>query len=91
MDWISSYVRGGRRYQPPRGNAIHPNLRKEKKEVAGPYFQLLSGGASIGSYFAQRTGTISSSACWWCGSGKRKSRHHLFVQCRACAPQVQEL
>ena len=34
---------------------------------------------------------MGSSACWWSGSGKRRSRHNLFVQCRAWAPQVQEL
>ena len=54
--------------------------------MASHYFQFLSSHASIGSYLAERTHTISSSACW-CGSGKQQSGHHLFVQCRAWTPR----
>ena len=29
--------------------------------------------------------------CWWCGSGEQRSRHHLFVKCRAREIQIREL
>ena len=32
-----------------------------------------------------------SSDCRWCGNGKRESRHHLSIECRAWAPQIQRL
>ena len=33
---------------------------------------------------------IDTDGCWWCGSGERQSRHHLFTRCRAWAPIGQE-
>ena len=84
-DWISSHAGGSRRYWPPKGSGIRPSLQKERKEVTGRYFQLLSGHELIGSYL-ERTRTISSSAFWWRGSGRQQSRHHLFVQFRARPP-----
>ena len=68
-DWVSSHVRSSRRYRPPRGRGVRPDLR-EKKGGGCRFFQLLSGHAPIGSYLAERTHTISSSTCL-CGSGKR--------------------
>ena len=32
------------------------------------FFQLLSGHAAIGPYVKEKTGTIQSDECWWCGS-----------------------
>ena len=42
---------------------------------------------------AEKTKTIQSDKCWWCSSGKRQSRHHLFVNCWgwAWAFQIKEL
>ena len=45
----------------------------------------------LGTYLTRKTKTIQSSQCWWCGSGERKSRHHLPVRCRAWSTQVKEL
>lgn len=83
-----SYVGGSQRYRPPKGSGIRPSLRKERKEGAGRYFQLLSGHAPIGSYLAERTRTVSSGTCRRCGSSKR---YCWLVQCRAWPPQVREL
>ena len=61
-------------------------LRKVRKPLAGRYYQLLSGQATIGSFLHERmTGPLrrESSEYRWCGSGKRESRHHLFVECQA--------
>ena len=32
-----------------------------------------------------------SDECQWCKCGKRESRHHLFVECKAWAPQIRRL
>ena len=32
-----------------------------------------------------------SDECWWCNCGKRQTRHHLFTECRAWAPQIRRL
>ena len=64
-----------------------------RKSLASRY-QLLSGHAAIGSFLHERmTGPLrrESSDFKWCGSGKRESRHHLFIECRAWAPQIQRL
>ena len=70
---------------------MRPALTKERKEVASRYYQLLSGHASIGSYLAEKTHTVQSSECWWCGSGERQSRYHLFFQCRRWAPESKKM
>ena len=54
---------------------------KGGKGVSSGFFQLLSEHASVGSYLDERTGTIQSNKCWWCGSGGRQSRHHLSMRC----------
>ena len=38
-----------------------------------------------------RTHKLPSDRCWWCGRDERQSRHHLFVNCEAWKPQIQEL
>ena len=62
--------------------------------MAGRYYQLLSGHATIRSSLHERiTGALclESSECRWCGSCKRESRHHLFTECQAWAPQFRRL
>ena len=90
-DWIRDHIRAERRYKPPPDGKMRKNLRRERKEAAARYFQLLSGHAAIGSFLAERTGSVPSSECWWCGSGKRQSRHHLFIECRQWTPEIKKL
>jgi ribonuclease HI len=94
-DWIRDRVRPERRYRPPSGPGLPRKLlRKTRKSVAGRYYQLLSGHAAIGTFLHERmTGPLrrASSVCGWCSSGKKQSRRHLFVECRAWAPQIQRL
>ena len=33
---------------------------------------------------------LESDECWWCNCGRTLSRFHLFVECRAWAPQIRE-
>ena len=89
--WTTSHVRSSRRYQPPRDSNICLKLRKERKELAGCSYQLLTGHASIDVYLAGMVHTIRSSERWWCGSGEQQPRHHFFVNCRAWAIQIKGL
>ena len=69
-------------------------LRRVGKSLASRYYQLLSGHAAIGSFLHERvTGPLSreSSKCRWCSCGRRESRHHLLVECKAWAPQIRRL
>ena len=50
--------------------------------------------SEIGSFLHDRmTGPqrLYSDEYWWCNCGRRQSRHHLFMECRAWAPQIREL
>ena len=72
-EWIGRHVKAERRYRPPRGGKIRKDFLKEGKGVASRFFQL-SGHAAIGIYLVERTKTIQSDKCWWCGSGERPPR-----------------
>ena len=78
---MSSRVGSERRYRPPPGRGPRrQQLCRTRKEVTGRYYQLLSGHVATGSYFRGKIQT-DSDKCWWCGSGERQSRHHLFARC----------
>src|SRR6266705_6546840 len=34
---------------------------------------------------------LESDKCWWCNCGKRQTRHYLFTECKAWAPQIRKL
>ena len=65
--------------------------RRTPKHIAGRYYQLLSGHAAIGPYLKDKIRKIDDDRCWWCGGGKKQTRHHLFTECRAWAPQIRKL
>ena len=65
-------------------------LRGVRKELAGRYYQLLSGHAAMASHL-KRMGQAASDSCWWCGSGERQTRLHLFSRCRRWTPEIREL
>ena len=93
--WVADHVRPERRYHPPSGSGLRRRLlRQVRKSTAQRYYQLLSGHAAIGSFLHDRmTGpqTLEPDECWWCNCGKRQTRHHLFTECRAWAPQIRRL
>ena len=50
--------------------------------------------SNIGSFLHDRmTGPqrLDTDKCWWCSCGKRQTRHHLFTECWAWAPQIRRL
>ena len=93
--WIREHVRPERRYVPPGGPGFRRRtMRRVRKSTAQRYYQLLSGHAATGSFLHSRmTGPqrLETDECWWCSSGRRQTRHHLFTECRAWRPQIRAL
>ena len=66
---------------------MRKDLGKARKELAGRLYQLLSGHAATAEHL-KRVGQADSEACFWCGSGEKQTRYHLFVKCRRCRKRV---
>ena len=47
----------------PKGTNLLPELRKERKGLAGRFYQPLSGHAAAEAYLADRIHKIQSSVC----------------------------
>ena len=52
--WASGHVKSSQRCRPPKGASLCPELRKERKGLAGRFYQLLSRHAATGAYLADR-------------------------------------
>ena len=89
-EWIRSHSGRHRRYRPPRGGKMRKDLNRAPKELAGRFYQLLSGHAATAEHLV-RVGQARSEACFWCGSGERQTRYHLFVKCKRWTPEIKEL
>ena len=75
--WISEHVGAQHRYRPPPGRGLRrQHLRSVRKELAGRFYQFLSGHATIGSYLRDKIHRIDSDRCWW---GRRR-RVALLVE-----------
>ena len=79
-----------RRYRPPKGGKMRKDLNRTRKELASCFYQLLSGHATTAEHL-KRVSQAESDTCFWCGSGERQSRHHLFVKCRRWTPEIKRL
>ena len=88
--WIREHVKRGHRYRPPPGGRMRKELRGVRKERASRFYQLLSGHAATAPHL-KRIGLINTEDCWWCGSGDRQTRLHLFSRCRRWTPEIREL
>ena len=64
---------------PPGGGPRRRQLGGTRKELAGRFYQLLSGHASIGFFF-HRIGTVYDDTCWLCDTGQRQTRFHLVAR-----------
>ena len=89
-EWIQTHCGRRRRYHPPRGGKMRKELGKTPKELAGRFYQLMSGHAATAEHLV-RVGQADSDTCFWCGSGERQTRYHLFVKCRRWIPEIKEL
>ena len=69
---------------------MRKGLRGVRKERAGRFYQLLSGHAATGPHF-KRIGLTDTESSWWCGSGEKQTRLHLFSRCRRWGTEIGEL
>ena len=88
--WIRDHCGRHRRYRPPKGGKMRKELGKCTKELAGRFYQLMSGHAAVAEHLV-RVGQADSDACFWCGSGERQTRHHLFIKCKRWMPEIRKL
>ena len=73
--WIRDRVGGRPCTDLPPGGRLRRVLAGVRKELAGRFYQLLSGHAATAEHLV-RVGQASSDRCWWCGSGEKQTRHH---------------
>ena len=88
--WIRDHCGRRRRYRPPKGGKMRKELGRCPKELAGRFYQLMSGHAAVAEHLV-RVGQADSDTCFWCGSGERQTRHHLFIRCKRWMPEIREL
>ena len=88
--WIRDHVERRHRYRPSPGGKMRGELGRVRKELAGHFYQLLSGHAATAPHL-RRFGQPPSDECWWCRSGERQTRYHLFVRCRRWTPEIRRL
>ena len=87
--WIQGNVRAERRYRPPPGRGLRrKHLQHKRKELAGRFYQFLSGHALVGAHL-HRIGTIDDDKCWWCNTGEKQTRFHLVARCLAWEVHVE--
>ena len=89
-EWIRDRVKSKHRYCPPPNGKMRKELGRVPKELAGRYYQLLSGHAATAQHLV-RVGQAQNECCWWCGSGEKQSRHHLFIRCQRWMPEIKRL
>ena len=65
-------------------------LNRIRKGVASRSYQLLSGHAAVAEHL-RRVNQAHSDLCFWCGSGERQTRYHLFVKCKRCGTEIRKL
>jgi len=89
--WIAEHSSKRSQYKPPTRKGMRKPLKNIRKGLAARYYQLLTGHAITAVYLHDKIKTIDSDQCWWCESGKRQSRHHLFTECERWLPQIKTL
>jgi len=78
-------------YLPPRKPGLRGHLQRERKAVAARFYQLLTGHALVAPFMNDKLKKIDSDQCWWCESGRRQTREHLFKECSAWKTQINNL
>jgi hypothetical protein len=89
--WIQEKVKGGKAYIPRRREGMRKIVKVEKKGVAVRYFQLMTGHAGIAPYLKNKLKKRDSEECWWCRTGRRQMREHLFKECEKWKEEIKEL
>ena len=72
--WIAERTKRRRSYIPPK-------KKQGSAAIAARYYQLLTGHALIAPFLKEKLKKTDSDQCWWCETGKRQTRDHLFKEC----------
>ncbi|KAI5784166.1 hypothetical protein FPQ18DRAFT_418351 [Pyronema domesticum] len=91
MEWVMTRTNKSKAYIPREKTGIRKQLRHEKKEVASWFYQLLTGHAVISPYLKEKLKKSDSDICWWCESGRRQTRNHLFKECAKWRAEIKNL
>jgi hypothetical protein len=82
QEWIQKQLSGSWSCKPKKKWGIRKPLQKILKRCAAVFLQLASGHALIGTHL-MRIKKKEADTCWWCDSGRKQIRGHLFGGCRA--------
>ena len=89
--WIQARVKRKHQYRPPTGGKMRSELQAVRKECTVRFYQLLSGHAATAPHLESIGQVRSGGGCWWCKSGQRQSRFHLFFRCRRWRAEINEM
>ena len=67
-----------------RGEAI-------SRSTVSSYYQLLTGHALTAPFLKDKLKKTDSDQCWWCETGKRQTRDHLFKECERWKTEINVL
>jgi hypothetical protein len=81
-EWIQERLKRSCSYTPKKKWGIPAALKKIPKRKVAVFLQMASGYGLIGIHLVGIK-KEESDACWWCDSGRKQSRGHLFGGCRA--------
>lgn len=89
--WITTRTAKSKAYIPRDKTGIRKNLRNERKGIASRYYQLLTGHAVVAPYLKEKLKKRDLDTCWWCDSGRRQTRDHLFKECARWSSEIKDL
>ncbi|KAA8896256.1 hypothetical protein FN846DRAFT_994051 [Sphaerosporella brunnea] len=89
--WIRQSTSLRASHIPRKETGVRPALNREREALASRYFQFLTGHAITAPYLKDKLRKRDSDECWFCLSGKRQSRDHLFKECDRWLPQIRGL
>jgi ribonuclease HI len=81
-EWIRKQLAASRSYKTKAKWGIREALKTIPKRRAAVFLQLASGHALIGTHLS-RIKKKEVDTCWWCRSGRKQTRGHLFGGCKA--------
>jgi len=78
-EWIAERTKRRRSYIPPKKTGFRKE--RERKAIASRHHQPPTGHALIAPFLKEELKKTDSDQCWWCETGKRQTRDHLFKEC----------
>jgi hypothetical protein len=90
-EWLAPMLEKAKAYRPPKKTGFRSELRHVPKALASRYYQLMSGHALITPYLKDKIHKADSDECWWCATGQRQTREHVFKECSKWKAEITDL